>query len=71
MVEITLEVGMNQNKMAGSPKDKGGSYRSDQFEQKCEDMKIDDLCYKRRCCDTKLNKQLGGQLQDNAGCWLM
>ena len=23
MVEMTLEVGMNQNKMAGSPKDKG------------------------------------------------
>ena len=56
MVEITLEVGMNRNKIAGSPKDKGGSYRSDQFEQKYEDMKIDDLCYKRRYCDTKLDK---------------
>ena len=42
MVEITLEVGMNQNKMAGSPKDKGGSYRSGQYEQKYKDMKIDD-----------------------------
>ena len=56
MVEITLEVGMNRNKMAESPKDKGGSYRSDQFEQKYEDTKTDYLCYKRRCCDTKLNK---------------
>lgn len=56
MVEMTLEVGMNQNKMAGSPKDKGGSYRSGQYEQKYKDMKIDDLCYKRRCCDAKLDK---------------
>lgn len=47
MVEVTLEVSMNLNKMAGSKKDREESYRSDQFEQKCEGRKADDICNKK------------------------
>ena len=55
-VEVTLEVGMNLDKMAGCQKDREGSYRSDQFEQKYEGMKTDDICHKRGCCAVRLDK---------------